>query len=1283
MAVLAIPAAGALIGGALFSWGTTAMSVGWMLGSWLYGATSHSTTPGMKPQSMPNINQALRGSPVFVTFGTNRISAQVVWTKNWKATRQKSSGKGGGKGGGSGGGGSAKGGGSGAQTYTYSWDIGMSFGMPDTPSYIKRGWIGGDAIDEATITTLLAGFPTAQSQIAQNFTGIFGPGGFGSANKPKAKLDFVEAFYGPGFETGSVDLTTWSYFQSQEGVACSWPYTIFLGLKTLQLGQTGMIPQMSFEIGPLDGAQTTYTDNSFINMANPTDVSSSTYPGFNNPQNQAMMVGDDGKHYVIHLTNNKRVLYCIETDASVVLDATYTAARFSEAGSTEGTLTSFIMGAPGTPYFFIVTITALSITYHVYICRVQIHADGSQTGVGFDASTTGGLTQPNIVVAGTANDSFAFFAIDIGISLGNMGRPCILTLPLSGSVDDTAVPASWELRLTTLGFGDYFFDPLCGQVARAQRAGVVINDSGLPGVVCYIGQDLVDNTNSYGHAGAGNALIDGATQPMLVYSQGNSGYTDLSVKFGVPFADSMKKFDGSASTNYVDEYTSPSVIGEGRFLAFLRPYATKAEYYNIRLFGWNNAALLANIPTPLGTHQGRFWDDVANGGVLPGDRDVAYPNEIQLGYDQVTNTAILQATGYGAPLGFAKVYSTLGSIITGSANDVTPPYIIYRILTSTVFGFNVPASRVNQTSYADAVQHCVDQGILVSVTYTTEDNLLSVIDELCSLYGGFLVDDAGIIKFGVVRSTDTPDPIVIDNKRLLSPGKGQPPVMVQKGAVQDGYNKVKMNYIDRQLDYKQNQIEVSDEVDIDINGPRVKEFPATYVMAGSLANMMAERALWTNLYGRDIYSFKLGAKDAHRQPGDVITLVDSYHLLLRGGTIARIMKWKESKRLEFDVQAVQVIPYQHTANHDWTNVTSADPGNNLVSSVMPPLAQRMYEVPKEFQGAKAEVYVGYNQATAIMGAQLYLSFDAGASYLLTQDVQPYIISGMWPQGLENRPNGFCERDVEFYLMPASGFNVATPIFAQTHDLDDVSQGIRAAGGGVLICGSEALAIEELTLLGQNHYRAKRLFRGWGGTPISNHNSGTYWHYHQAGIFNYEITEDKIGTVLYYKVAPYNFAGVVTDLASLTAGSYQIKGLYWLPRVQPRDKTWVQSAINWPRSADIGDRALFNTVSGGCDVTFTWPQAAQAEGFGAGGYGGGGYGHFAADILTPSWRVNVYSTNGFSVRSSVVNTGFFTYDLPTNSADFSGFAQDLWLQITPFTVKGDGPVADVRTLKLFW
>jgi hypothetical protein len=68
-----------------------------LIGEWLLTPKSKAANSS-QPSEMPSVNQALRGTPMFVTFGSCRVSAQLTWTKNWKAIRQASQGKGGGKG---------------------------------------------------------------------------------------------------------------------------------------------------------------------------------------------------------------------------------------------------------------------------------------------------------------------------------------------------------------------------------------------------------------------------------------------------------------------------------------------------------------------------------------------------------------------------------------------------------------------------------------------------------------------------------------------------------------------------------------------------------------------------------------------------------------------------------------------------------------------------------------------------------------------------------------------------------------------------------------------------------------------------------------------------------------------------------------------------------------------------------------------------------------------------------------------------------------------------------
>jgi hypothetical protein len=513
--------------------------------------------------------------------------------------------------------------------------------------------------------------------------------------------------------------------------------------------------------------------------------------------------------------------------------------------------------------------------------------------------------------------------------------------------------------------------------------------------------------------------------------------------------------------------------------------------------------------------------------------------------------------------------------IESPASDVTPPYVIYRILTSAIWGFQtsslfgqtITAAKIDMTSYNAAVAYCEAQGLLISVTYTGQDNVLNIFNELLALYSGYLTVHAGKIYFGIVQAGDT-SIRTIDNTHLISEAPGKPPVKVTKGAAQDTYNIIEFQFLSRLLEYNQDQVWVSDEVDVDFNGPKVKTYQAKFVMANSTAFQCAERALWSNLYGKDTYTFKLGAKDADLRPGNQITLVDSYDNTLSGGVQAIITEWQENKRLEFDAKAVRVFQDHISATHGTTAVASPGQGiGSMVQPVKPVRDARAYELPTQFHTAEPEMFVGSNQDSLIMGAQLWLSND-GTTYALDEDVQPFLTSGILGAALPVRPPGYVEHNVPVVMMPTSSFSIATPTFVQTADIDDASVSARQAGLTCIIVGSEAIALEEPVLTAQNQYRITRMFRGWGGTPVSAQNSGAYWHHHGGGIFAHALAISDIGKLIYYKVLPYGFNGTLLDISSCNARTYMIKGDFWLPRQQPLTEFYVNSNPTWSANSPI-------------------------------------------------------------------------------------------------------------------
>lgn len=1334
MAVVALPAALALIGGAAFAWSTTAIAAGWLIGSWIYSATQGSKNEILDTgaQEMPRVNQSLRGATMQVMFGTNRVSPNIVWLNDWTTIRHETDG-GGGKGGGSGMGG--KGGGSSSVSYEYRYDILFHFGMTPEPYNVFGGWIGSDKLGVNTIAAIIA----STGNLGGSFDQV------GNTSKGTAYLNFDDSFFGPGGPTNSSIYSNWTHFETVEGVVCRWPHTVYIGFQQLSLGSTSNIPQLTFEIGP-GQVDIEYEHDFIADYPNTDGLSGGSHDRNGRTDKFGQSYWTNGGD--IHIMDNTADMIGVLTTTQVrqdVVDALYT--EMSDS-----------IGIFGLEPF------VLYDGEYILICSGQLRTDPplneirqwfmlytpveGDVPVFYKASWRTAVGQSYV-------GRFGFYDADVGadkssdvdyiLLLGSRGLTdgdsafLMLNPPLRfedtppitsitwkhGEVPTvtydfpSSVKTNFAYRNGTEGYGNFETGKFFTLPKITISEGIPLTTSAFfwlgKGVIEFNSGAVVGNKCQWIHDNYVEDYPDGVMISfdfgILRMSDEDSVIIDPNSReavltLGEPIVENLA-FDVSMppGDEYLDIFGDTGTSGDAYFS---KPYVLKAGPFNYAIImqmlyrdavssnGWREMYSRWHAWFYDGTQQ-KFTKKVKQTGLLYLDSDLQVSAPLN-GYDDsawqvfydIETGAIYVHSFLGASASLTRsnyrYVSKFGNITIGGGADVLPPYIIYQILTSPIFGASVSEESIDQDSYSAALQYCEDEGIRISTTYTREQNLLTVLNDLLSLYSGFLIESGGIIKFAVAAlSTDpvtNPDGSarVIDNDHLVVDEPGTPPVKISRAARQDTFNTVKINYLDRALSYRQNIYEVADEVDVDLTGRRVREYAAQFVMTEDTAARIATRALWTNLYARDVHEFTVSFKDSDLEPGDVVTLVDSFHDELSTGRDVRIVNWKETKPGRFDVKAVTEIPYYNNSEGVAFDVSSASKNRNVTDEPLPAADFRMYELPKEFNAADGRIFVGYNQLMTSMGAWLYLSAD-DTSYALISDTQPYIISGRLRDGLPARENGYVEQNVQFYLMPASGFASDAPTFAQTYAMDDVGQAGRALGAGIFIAGSEALAVEGLTLLGQNHYKADKVYRGWGGTAIHEHSSGAYWHKHGAGMFTQAINEDKIGTTIYYKVVPYNFRRQGFDISSIEGKSYVVQGTYWRPQVPPNMKMFVDSPVTISNSEAAMDNV--HVISGGSDVTFVWPDASRLEGYGQGGNGANGYGHFADDTLDVIYRVEVLSSDlDTVVRCLTVSTGFWTYERATNSADFNEWSGNFAVKMTPHNSYGDALRSQTRIVNLF-
>jgi hypothetical protein len=1314
--------------------GPTGAAVGWMVGSWLFAEKMDQGNEIIEPgaQELPGGNQSLRGSMIPVLFGTNRCESYHTWRKNFTPVRNESkqeSGAGGKSGGSGGGGKSQTGGGQAGVSYTYKLDCMYHIGITEGEYFLYGGWVGPERLNDQTIAAIGQGFGSNALT-------------FGSdQNRPReASLEFAESYYYPGGDT----LPGWTYFLEQENIPVSstdisslgmrWKESAWVGMRELNLGNSPNLPMVQWEIGP--GGGDLDLDDGFVGLyqhgttlapdavgqvsANgkwysgsrgaagdiiwgPPDATSITRYGADigsfvttalqnsgidhgigfGTQDDCMMI--PGTNYVLcHAINIGTVTrtdhgWCL-IDLSLVPDNTNPWSQSYVVG------TIYRRGdGLDKQYSNVLSVFQMGLQEEGdMVCQVYINFVGGdndtriqgiasitefKADTDFGTSDTMSANHYNTethygdgwpVVEGTgdghADDSTSFcFAVPF--------------VDLSGGAPAINTHLYWFIPRSTVRNAT--------QSYIAARA--VANPDGM-----LVRTDFGQSTTP----GGGSAIDDDVVTGILLDANGTN---DI-----FPFSDEGVGQGGADENNnaeyrpevHIHKWQGSEAAG-GYLLLFQKVYYGSTEgapfgiNNGVRAFMYNPVAGTANQVAAAEFAQ--TFDTVDDVGTSEGDRYNWFYRKGFMGYSEDTGVV----TFWGAfdslsgtpPIQNTYIVSQLGNLTIGGATDVTPPFIIRKILTSDIYGMGFTDANIDETSYSLAVQYCEANKIKISAKFRREQGYMNWIDNLLSVYNGYLVRREDTIFFRLMDfgATSGDDIVrVLDNDHFATE-RGQAPVRVVEGAQQDTYNKVRVNFLDRNLEYRQNFVEENDEVDQDFNGIRAREFPAMFVMTENLARNIALRGLWSNLYARDGYEYFVGWKDADLEPGDLVTLVDSFDPKLQGGVRARINRIEEMKPGKWKHNATQEIEYIVNADAAVNSATNNSSGGFRRGLTGEPLRFDAYELPKEFQGANPVLYVGWAQSTRAAGAKLWVSGD-GVSYAQASDITPHTLSGMFADALPARPRGYAESNVEVYLFPdirSAAFDPSCPAYTEQFVMEDGSETQRSIGGTALWVGSEMVAYQGLNMVGSNHYRFTKLYRGWGGTPVADHSSGSIWWRHGAGVFVQGINEDKIGTTIFYKVTPYNFSGWEWPVESVDAKTYQIQGTYFKPQISDCPHVWIDS-VDYTQSTI---KRITDLTSK--DYKLEWNDSSRCEGYGTLGYGFSTYGHFLTDTLSHSWRVEVVGSGDTVVQSTVVTTPFFVYSAGANFADNGAFRENVAFRVTPFhETFGDALVTQVASLEFF-
>lgn len=1345
---IAFAAAGGALGWAVGAT-TFGISVGWMVGSWIAGPLAGSKNQIFDPgaQELFRTNQSLRGVTIPIIFGTNKVSSQIVWQNNFHYVKSKS-GSGGGKGGGSGGGG-GKGGQPESISYEYFIDVIYHLGMPLVPLNLFRIWLGAQEAQSKIVNQLNADYMNYLSSsdvrtrtflndgswdFSNEYTNKTSGTNATNTNSTNPEITYTEAVWFPGNhpETGS-----WPYLNGVITTPISWPGTAWVGFKALSMGGQPSLPQLYFEVGP---QKTVFTEE-ILNGWATGDLAQKRRilsPGRTDEHGNIWVIHTPMGDVDVHDQNASATIHCYNGTTGALLQS-YTISTLVQDYTT---VYSSFGWTPAATSFDLYSNAFISydgtrILVHGYIVKgfpsgyvaftigsYTIAADGTLTLAGAVSTSCNSGTHnhnpPGTEICGQLGYGLNSDKIFLSSRLSE-ADPSVYQIMVLPSIDQIEHDDYRGLRVnryvynSDAKFDDIFlpFTKYCGislpklsestGLIEAYRFYVYYNKSAtLSSANTWINSDL-ELTYPNG------ALIHfEITDTTWIFTPGSTSTTTASLADAIINANIFTNSEGTTYTYHPDDQTdytletaqtlnnySPAMAvffendgDESIRVVFHMPYETDSAWINgERPIRFRMRGFLYNAAT------GAFGFDYAetvNAGDLIDTYGGTNSTSITVVHSAIISDggnlkAVLTSTTGGVlPSRVLKV--DVATISYGEPADMTPPAIIKSILTHNIHGLYPGQTIIDETSWDIAHNYCKANGILCATQYRREEGAQNIIELLLALYDGWLTIDSStnLIKFGIMDLANSPVR-TIDNNHLVIASEGELPVKASVTAAQDTYNLIRVNYFDRNLDYEQNQIEEGDEVNQDETGVRLREFPPVFVMNERIARRLANRALWQNLYPRGRYEFNLGWKDSDLEPGDMVTLVDSFSGL---NVVCQINNWEEIERGIFKVGASQQL--HHVPGYTASQITSAmwDFVNNwdVASSYTGQSSAyswnrqgggdgtyyaQAFELPAEFSRGNPQVFFGWIPKGEAHSARLHISPD-GETYSGYDTIDPYPNGGkiLTPLPLDTLVP--MVENVDVILHPAANWTTNSPRYEFTATFDAVTQDAMHNQAGLLWCGSEMLAFAGVTLTSQNRYTLSRVYRGWGGTPIGNHSSGDYFVEFGAGIFNYEYSEEDIGTTFYYKITPRGFNFREYSVNSAVGQPYTIKGTGWQPRY----------GISIQVNSNRGDR-VFSVGSQG-DITLSWKDAAQRSGWGAGGSGknAGGYGGFVSDVASVGYWISVTGSGGLVVRSSYTNSSAFNYTNSFNAADNGAWRGTLVFRVTPDNVYGTSAVTQVVSVGVF-
>jgi hypothetical protein len=490
--------------------------------------------------------------------------------------------------------------------------------------------------------------------------------------------------------------------------------------------------------------------------------------------------------------------------------------------------------------------------------------------------------------------------------------------------------------------------------------------------------------------------------------------------------------------------------------------------------------------------------------------------------------AYLAANNYpltdNATLGNHSV-EVFGIACSGAESDATPEAILRYLLVNEC---GVDSSKIADMSAYTAV--CVSNEVLFSLALTEQRQASEVIAELLNISSAEMVFKAGklhIISYyeaGLVTcyQVTSDDFIAEQSQAAIKP--------TRKKAI-DGFNALKLEFLNRATDYNIEIVEDKDLASIETIGLRTGDtLKAHYVTRASLARNLVHHLLQRDLAIRNSYEFTLSIRYIRLEPMDVITLtdaslgLDAHPVIIKKIVLTPDFQLKITAE-DFVYQVYQAVDYPAAFTESYTPDHNAAVGN-----INPPV---IIAAPAVLTQTGYEVWAALSNSDPLYGGcDIHISVDGGTSYtrIGTQ--------------VGNSRMGVLTADLASGSDPDTSNTLAINLSESNAIVSTVEQISVDSLATLCWVNNEFLAYRDVSLTAVSHYNLSYLRRGlYGSTQGAS--VGNAFVRCDDSLFRFPYNPVYAGHTIKLKFTAFNsVGGGQQDLSTVPEYSFTIPNVHW-------------------------------------------------------------------------------------------------------------------------------------------